>query len=162
MGNFGHRAVQGFAFGLGFSLAVAIAWFVLQQVSGLAGEVAAIVSTAAPEASRASAERAAAVAAIANAPGNSVQVAAQRTERRNGDVVVLGTLRNDSGALVRAVRVEAAFYDAGGGLVDLCGWYVAPALAPGEEKPFKVSCGGTPERPSPESDSVRIRLVETL
>ncbi|MBK7333777.1 MAG: hypothetical protein IPI87_16160 [Betaproteobacteria bacterium] len=61
---------------------------------------------------------------------------------------------------VRSVRVEAAYYDAAGRLVDLCGWYVATSLAPGEEKPFKVACGGTPERPAPESASVRLRIVE--
>jgi hypothetical protein len=103
---------------------------------------------------------AAAVSAIANAPATSVRVADYRLERRNGDVVALGTLHNDSEALARTVRLEAAYYDKAGRLVDLCGWYVAPALAPGEDKAFKIACGGTPERPVPESVSVRFRLVE--
>ena len=32
----------------------------------------------------------------------------------------------------------------------------------GEERPFKVSCGGTPERPAPDSASVRVRVTEGL
>ena len=59
-------------------------------------------------------------------------------------------------------RTYSFYYDANGRLVDLCGWYVAPSLAPGEDKPFKVACGGTPERPAPESATVRLRLVEAF
>lgn len=157
MSAFVRRAVQGFAFGLGFSLAGALAYWTWQQVAGLAGEVSDI---AARGAGSGSAAQAAAREAIASAPATSVRVADYRLERRNGDVVALGTLHNDSTTVARTVRLEAAYYDQAGRLVDVCGWYVAPALAPGEDKPFKISCGGTPERPAPESASVRFRLVE--
>lgn len=153
--GFVRMAVRGFAFGLGFSVAAALAWWLLQQFAGLAGEA---VSLASP--GTASATHSAAVTAVANAPASSVRVTGHRIERRHGDAVALGTLVNDAGSTSRSVRVEAAYYDASGRLVDLCGWYVAPALAPGEEKPFKIACGGTPERPAPESAAVRFRLVE--
>jgi len=159
MNAFVRRAVQGFAFGLGFSLAAALAWWGWQQFVGLAGEVKDTAAGGA-RARSGSATQAAAREAIANAPATSVRVADFRLERRNGDVVALGTLHNDSETIARTVRLEAAYYDQAGRLVDLCGWYVAPALAPGEDKPFKISCGGTPDRPAPESASVRFRLVE--
>ena len=144
-------AVHGFAFGIGFALAAALAWLAFRELGGLAGEVRGVASAGAPVAP---------VGPTSGAPAASVRVASHRLEHRNGDAIVLGMLRNDADAPVRSVRVEAAFYDAKGALVDLCGWYIAPVLAPGEEKAFKVSCGGLPERPVPESASVRLRLVE--
>ncbi|HEY8243708.1 MAG: FxLYD domain-containing protein [Vicinamibacteria bacterium] len=153
--HFLRRIVQGFAFGLGFAAAAAIAWFVMREATSLAGEVGGTM------AAKASARTAAMPVAV---PGSAsdVRVISHRVERRNGDTLVLGTLRNDADAAVGSVRVEAAYYDAGGRLVDVCGWYVAQRLAPGEEKPFKVSCGGTPEKPAPESASVKLRLVEAF
>lgn len=156
MDGLARRALHGFAFGAGFSLAAALVWIVLGEWAGLAG----VVPTPAP--GNASGRTPGSAAAIARAPATSVRVANHRVERRHGDVVVLGTLHNDSDEIARTARVEAAFYDAGGTLVDLCGWYVAPALAPGEDKPFKIACGGTPDRPVPESASVRLRLVEAF
>ena len=150
--EFGRRVAQGFAFGLGFAAAAGIAWFVAREAIGLAGEVGSAVGAKA-------AARTAAMPIAAPVPGEA-RVASHRVERRNGDTVVLGMLRNDGDAVIGSVRVEAAYFDGSGRLVDVCGWYVAPRLAPGEEKPFKVSCGGTPERPAPESASVRLRLVE--
>lgn len=151
---FAQRALQGFAFGLGFAAAAALAWLALHEVAGLAGEVRGAAMGAAP------ARHPMAAPPQEAAPSQQVHVASHRVERRHGDAVVLGVLRNDADTTVRSVRVEAAYYDAGGRLVDLCGWYVAPSLAPGEDKAFKVSCGGTPERPAPESASVRLRIVE--
>ena len=152
--DFARRAVQGFAFGLGFAAAAALAWFVVREVAGLAGEVNGIATSVSPV-------RRAPVALPAGLPPEAqVRLASHRVERRHGDIVVLGVLHNDADTTVRSVRVEAAYYDAAGRLVDLCGWYVAPALAAGEDKPFKVSCGGTPERPSPESATVKVRIVE--
>jgi len=153
--DFLRRVVQGFAFGLGFAAAAGIAWFIVREATGIAGEVRGAV------AAKSSARTAATPVAM---PGvaSEVRVASHRVERRNGDTVVLGTLHNDADANVGSVRVEAAYYDASGRLVDVCGWYVAQRLAPGEDKPFKISCGGTPEKPTPESASVKLRLVEAF
>ncbi|MEO8485737.1 MAG: FxLYD domain-containing protein [Betaproteobacteria bacterium] len=152
MNGFARRVVQGFAFGLGFSAAAAIAWFAVQEMGGLAREIGGTVSTAAPAGPT--------LQSFAPGPVAKVRVVEQRVERRHGDAVVFGVLRNEAETTVRSVRVEAAFYDGAGKLVDLCGWYIAPSLAGGEDKPFKVACGGTPERPSPDSASVRVRIVE--
>jgi hypothetical protein len=151
--DFARRVVHGFAFGLGFAVAAAIGWLVVRELGALAGEVGNVVAGGTPR--KVAAEQAGILA-----QAGQVRVASHRVERRNGDVVVLGLLHNDADAAVRSVRVEAAYYDAAGRLVDLCGWYVATSLAPGEEKPFKVACGGTPELPAPESASVRLRIVE--
>ena len=151
--DFARRVVHGFAFGLGFAVAAALGWLVVREFGALAGEVGNVVAGGTPR-------KVAAEQAGIFAHAGQVRVASHRVERRNGDVVVLGLLHNDADAAVRSVRVEAAYYDAAGRLVDLCGWYVATSLAPGEEKPFKVACGGTPERPAPESASVRLRIVE--
>ncbi len=151
--DFARRVVHGFAFGLGFALGGALGWLVVREFGALAGEVGNVVAGGTPR-------KVAAEQAGIFAHAGQVRVASHRIERRNGDVVVLGLLHNDADAAVRSVRVEAAYYDAAGRLVDLCGWYVATSLAPGEEKPFKVACGGTPERPAPESASVRLRIVE--
>lgn len=152
--NFARRAYHGFAFGLGFAAAGAVVWFAAREVAGLAGEVGGVTTNATPARPVTSVSRA------GGAPEAQVRVASHRVERRHGDVIVLGVLHNDADTTVRSVRIEAAYYDAAGKLVDLCGWYVAPALAPGEDKPFKVSCGGTPERPSPDSATVKLRIVE--
>ncbi|MBK6805792.1 MAG: hypothetical protein IPG84_13435 [Betaproteobacteria bacterium] len=151
--GFARRVAHGFAFGLGFAVAAALGWLVVREFGALAGEVGNVVAGGTPR--KVAAEQAGILA-----QAGQVRVASHRVERRNGDVVVLGLLHNDADAAVRSVRVEAAYYDAAGRLVDLCGWYVATSLAPGEEKPFKVACGGTPERPAPESASVRLRIVE--
>jgi hypothetical protein len=151
-GDFGRRALQGFAFGLGFACAAALGAFVMRELSGLSLELGGAPSAKAPVRT--------VVPVAAQAVAGDVRVASHRVERRNGDTIVLGTLRNEGEAPVSSVRVEAAHYDAGGRLVDLCGWYIAPRLAPGEDKPFKVACGGTPDRPSPESASVKLRVVE--
>jgi hypothetical protein len=153
--DFGRRVAQGFAFGLGFAAAAGIAWFVAREASGLAGEVGGALGAKA-------AARTAALPIVAPAAPSEARVASHRVERRHGDTIVLGMLRNDGEGVIGSVRVEAAHFDAAGRLVDVCGWYVAPKLAPGEEKPFKIACGGTPERPAPESASVRLRLVEAF
>jgi len=153
--DFGRRVVQGFAFGLGFAVAAGIAWFVAREVTGLAGELGGAVAAKAGA-------RTAAMPVASPGVAADVRVTSHRVERRHGDTVVLGTLRNEADATIGSVRVEAAYYDAGGRLVDVCGWYIAPRLAPGEEKPFKIACGGTPEKPAPESASVKLRLVEAF
>jgi hypothetical protein len=152
--DFARRVVQGFAFGAGFAAAAAVAWLVFHEIGGLAGELGGAATGGTP------ARTSTVTPAAPGAPAASVVVQGHRMERRHGDNVVLGVLHNDGDAMARSVRVEAAYYDAGGRLVDVCGWYVAPALAAGEDKPFKVSCGGTPERPAPESASVKLRIVE--
>jgi len=154
MHDFARRVVHGFAFGLGFAVAASAGWFVVRGIGGLAGEAGNLLAGAAP------ARQAALQQTGVLAQAGQVRVASHRVERRNGDAVVLGVLRNDGDSAVRSVRVEAAYYDAGGRLVDLCGWYVATALVAGEDKPFKIACGGTPDRPAPESASVRLRVVE--
>jgi hypothetical protein len=153
--DFLRRVVHGFAFGLGFAAAAGIGWFVVHEATGMAGEFGGTVSA------NASAGTPAMPAALPG-PASDVRVTGHRVERRNGDTVVLGTLRNDADAAAGSVRVEAAYYDGSGRLVDVCGWYVAQRLAPGEEKPFKISCGGTPEKPTPESASVKLRLVQAF
>jgi len=150
--EFGRRVLQGFAFGIGFACAAALGWFAMRELAGLSIELGGTLSAKAP--------MRAAVPTLALPAAGDVRVASHRVERRHGDTVVLGMLRNDGEAPVPSVRVEAAHYDAGGRLIDLCGWYIAPKLAPGEDKPFKIACGGTPERPSPESASVKLRVVE--
>ena len=154
MNDFARRVVHGFAFGLGFAVATAAGWLAVRELGTLAGEVAHLVPGVAP-ARQIVAQQAGVLAQV-----GQVRVASHRVERRNGDAVVLGLLHNDGEATVRSVRVEAAYYDVAGRLADVCGWYVATALAPGEDKPFKIACGGTPERPAPESASVRLRIVE--
>jgi hypothetical protein len=149
------RAVHGFAFGAGFAVAALAVWFVMQQFSGIAGEVGDLVAGGTSPA-----RPALAVPQVSPGQVSQVRASNHRVERRNGDAIVLGLLHNDGDATVRSVRVEAAYYDDAGRLVDLCGWYVAPSLAAGEDKPFKVACGGTPDRPVPASASVRLRIVE--
>ena len=151
--DFARRIAQGFAFGLGFAVAAGLAWFVGREVVGLAGEVGGAVGAK-------GAARTAAMPVAVPGSASDLRVASHRVERRHGDTVVIGMLRNDGDATVGSVRVEAAYFDASGKLVDLCGYYVGARIAAGEEKPFKVACGGTPERPVPDSASVKLRLVE--
>ena len=153
--DFTGRAVQGFAFGAGFAAAALVAWLVAREAIGIAGEVGGAMAAK-------SSARSAAMPVALPASASEVRVASHRVERRHGDNVVLGMLRNDGEATVGSVRVEAAYFDAAGRLVDLCGWYIAAKIAPSEEKPFKVSCGGTPERPAPEGAAVKLRLVEAF
>ena len=153
MRGYVRHVVRGFAFGLGFAAALGLGWLAVHDAQRLAGEVGSMVAGA-------PAARPLAAPSRDLAQAESVRVVSHRVERRNGDAVVLGTLRNEGEATVRSVRVETAYYDAGGRLADLCGWYVAIGVVPGEERPFKVSCGGTPERPAPDSASVRVRVTE--
>lgn len=157
MRELARHAVRGFAFGLGFAAAAALAWLVAREAGSLAEEIGALGAGGAPP----RVATGAGVGGIAD-PAQRVRVASHRVVRRHGDAIVLGVLRNDADGRVGSARVEAAYYDAEGRLVDLCGWYVAPSLEAGEEKPFKITCGGQPERPSPESASVRFRIVEAF
>jgi hypothetical protein len=150
------QALRGFCFGAGFAVAGALVFLLAREITGLGREPAG----AAPAATPARAAFPASTPAAGTTPGSQLDVRSQRLERRHGDNVVIGVLHNGTAATVRSVRVEAAHYDGAGRLVDVCGWYVATQVVPGEEKPFKVACGGTPERPAPESASVRLRLVD--
>lgn len=155
--GYARLVARGAAFGMGFALAaVAVAW-VARELGALGSELRAMASAPGPT-RPASAPPGS--PAMAGAPVTALTVVSHRVERRHGDNVVIGVLRNDSGASVRSVRVEASFHDGGGRLVDLCGWYVGTMIAPGEDKAFKISCGGTPDRPSPDAAAVRLRLVD--
>ncbi|MCC7112794.1 MAG: hypothetical protein IT520_00255 [Burkholderiales bacterium] len=155
--GYARLAARGAAFGAGFALsAVLVAWGA-RELGALGGELRDLASPAAPART---VPAPTAAQSGAPPPVTSLTVASHRVERRHGDNVVLGVLRNDSGGTVRSVRIEASFHDAGGRLIDLCGWYVGTMIAPGEDKPFKVACGGTPEKPSPEAAAVRLRLVD--
>jgi len=151
--RYGAIALRGFAFGAGFAVACAFVLVVARELLDLGLPA----TGGAPSQPRP-------VAAAHTLPPPSIatqlRVASQRLERRNGDSVVIGVLHNGSSSIVRSVRVEAMHHDAAGRLVDVCGWYIGTSIDPGEDKAFKVSCGGTPERPSPESATVRLRLVE--
>ena len=104
-GEFGRRALQGFAFGLGFAFAAALGWYAMREISGLSLELGGSLSAKAPMRT--------AVPVVALPAAGEVRVASHRVERRHGDTIVLGTLRNDGDAPVPSVRVEAAHYDAG-------------------------------------------------
>ncbi|MFO1283198.1 MAG: FxLYD domain-containing protein [Burkholderiales bacterium] len=157
-GAWARLVARGAAFGAGFAIAAVVVVLLVRELGGLAGEIG-LVASPRSEAARTTAPPPPAATA-ATAPAANLRVASQRIERRHGDNIVIGVLRNESDGIVRSVRVEAAWHDAGGKLIDLCGWYVGTMIAPGEDKAFKVACGGTPERPAPEAASVRLRMVE--
>lgn len=156
-GAWARLVARGAAFGAGFAIAVVVVLLLVRELGGLAG-VAGLLTGPRSEPPRPVAGPP--PASAASAPVANLRVTSQRIERRHGDNLVIGVLRNESDGIVRSVRVEAAWHDAGGRLVDLCGWYVGTMIAPGEDKAFKVACGGTPDRPAPEVASVRLRMVE--
>ena len=58
-----------------------------------------------------------------------------------------GFVRHVVHGLAAALAIGRPAVHDGRGLVDM-------------DRPFKVSCGGTPERPAPDSASVRVRVTE--
>jgi hypothetical protein len=97
------------------------------------------------------------------APGRSVEdlkVVTQSKVRRGDDVIVLGRIKNDGKTTATSYALEVELFDQGGQFVDLCRESYFGGIKAGEERHFKVSCGGCSDKPVPEHATYKIRVTE--
>ena len=79
---------------------------------------------------------------------------------RGDDVIVLGRIKNDGNSTKTSYALEVELFDQKGQFVDLCRESYYGAIKSGEERNFKVSCGGCRDKPIPEHATYKIRVTQ--
>ena len=82
---------------------------------------------------------------------------------RGDELVILGRLKNEGKGTARNFAIEAELFDKDKKFVDVCreSFYTS-TIKPGEERNFKVSCGGCRTRPFPAHASYTIRVASSM
>jgi hypothetical protein len=73
---------------------------------------------------------------------------------------VIGMVRNEGSDSWRGIELVVELFDKSGKFLDKCTSYESIALAPGEERNFKVSCGGCKDNPVVKYDHYAIRIED--
>jgi len=131
-------ASRGFLFGLGFSIAIggayAVVWhWYLDPV-----------------------ERAV-VQGNQEAPADDLALADVEEEKHDGVTLIIGNVKNNGATPARFVEVQADLFDHGK-FVDQYSTSLSGALAAGEMRNFKISCG-CKDTPPAEHDSFKTQVV---
>jgi hypothetical protein len=140
--------LQGLLFGLGFaisaSIVVAAAFFVIPW-----GEHAAEESTAMAD------EMMEEFRSV-----DGIKILTHEKLVRGDDVVVLGRIKNEGKTTKSNYALEVELFDKNDKFVELCRESYFGSIRPGEERNFKVTCGGCQQKPVPEHASYKIRITE--
>ena len=82
---------------------------------------------------------------------------------RGDEVVILGRLKNEGQTTARNFAIEVELFDKDKKFVDACreSFYTSN-VKPGEERNFKVSCGGCRARPVAPHASYTVRVVSSM
>ena len=140
--------LQGLLFGLGFaistSIVVAAAFFVIPWGEH-AAEESAVMAEEMMEEFRSVDE---------------IKILTHEKLIRGDDVVVLGRIKNEGKTTKSNYALEVELFDKDGKFVELCRESYFGSIRPGEERNFKVTCGGCQQKPVPEHASYKIRITE--
>ena len=136
---------RGFFLGIGFSIAIGLAYFVAWQT---------FISKVSEEMNGAS-------NMAANVEANSKSIVLSEIEELKHDSVtsIVGSAKNTGGKEIRGVQVQVNFFNHGK-FVDQYSAYVSGKFAPGESKPFKISCG-CKDTPAAEHDSYKVEVINS-
>jgi hypothetical protein len=144
----GSEFLRGLIFGAGFSIAAvvlsAVAMFAVPWDKAFASQTSQIVEET--------------TKAFASAEG--VKVLTHESTVRGEDVIFLGKLKNEGQSTARNFSIEVELFDKDKKFVDVCreSFYTSN-IRPGEERNFKVSCGGCRSRPVTPPASYSVRVV---
>jgi hypothetical protein len=82
---------------------------------------------------------------------------------RGDEIVVIGKLKNEGKTTARNFSLEVELFDKDKKFVDVCREsFYSSTVNSGEERNFKVSCGGCRNRPVPAHDSYTVRVVSSM
>jgi hypothetical protein len=143
--------LHGLIFGSGFTIAAAvlaaIALFVLPWDRGIATQTSQIMEES--------------TKAFWSAEG--VKVLKHEEAVRGDEVVFIGKLKNEGQATARNFSIEVELFDKDKKFVDVCREsFYSTTIKPGEERNFKVSCGGCRNRPVPAHASYTVRVASSM
>jgi hypothetical protein len=146
-----NQFLLGLVFGAGFTVAAvivsAVAMFAVPWDKAFASQTSQIVEET--------------TKAFASADG--VKVLNHEEATRGDEVVILGRLKNEGQSTARNFAIEVELFDKDKKFVDSCreSFYTSN-IKPGEERNFKVSCGGCRARPVPAHASYTVRVVSSM
>jgi hypothetical protein len=143
--------LHGLIFGSGFTVAAvvlaAIALFVLPWDRGFASQTSHIMEES--------------TKAFSSAEG--VKVLNHEKAVRGDEIVVIGKLKNEGQATARNFSIEVELFDKEKKFVDVCREsFYSTTIKPGEERNFKVTCGGCRNRPVPAHASYTVRVGSSM
>jgi len=92
-----------------------------------------------------------------------VKVLSHEEVVRGDEVVFIGKLKNEGKATARNFSIEVELFDKDKKFVDVCRESLySTTIKSGEERNFKVSCGGCRNRPVPTHASYTVRLASSM
>ena len=132
--------VRGFLLGVGFSLALLGALYLISRWMDRETEAVRSGSVAA---------RSVALTDLA--------ISGAEEHKHDGATAIIGTVTNSGKSVARGVQVRADLF-LHGKFVDQYSTYVSGTIAPGESQHFKISCG-CKDSPPAEHDSFKVEVV---
>ena len=147
----GSEFLRGLIFGAGFSISAvtlsAVAMFAVPWDKAFASQTSQIVEET----------------ARAFSSSDGIKVLSHESVARGEDVVFLGKLKNEGQGTARNFAVEVELFDKDKKFVDVCREsFYASNLRPGEERNFKVACGGCRSRPVALPATYTVRVVTSV
>jgi hypothetical protein len=146
-----NQFLHGLVFGSGFAIAslivAVIALFFIPWEQGIATQTSQIMEET--------------TKSFSSAEG--LKVVNYERAVRGDEVVFTGKLKNDGKTTARNFTIEVELFDSDKKFVDVCREsFYAGTVNPGEERNFKVSCGGCRNRPVPAHASHTVRITSNM
>ncbi|WP_284620800.1 FxLYD domain-containing protein [Aquabacterium humicola] len=89
----------------------------------------------------------------------NLQIVKHEKVEREDQTLVLGTVRNDTTEAIRFANVEVDLFDSAGKFVEQCSHVLNGSVSPGEERNFKVVCGGCKDKPTVQHSTYKVRVA---
>jgi hypothetical protein len=144
MKEFWHGLIFGFGFAIAIGIVAVVSFFFIPWGEHAAGE-SAMMAEEMMEEFRSVEE---------------VKILEHEKLIRGDDVVVLGRIKNEGETTKSNYALEVELFDKDKKFVELCRESYFGSIRPGEERNFKVTCGGCQQKPVPEHTSYAIRITE--
>jgi len=90
---------------------------------------------------------------------SQVEIISYRDTSTTGQLLILGTMKNNADTPVSLVQVEAELFDSSGTMVYECSEYISSTIASGSNENFQIKCG-CGKTPIPEYESFTIRITK--
>ena len=84
----------------------------------------------------------------------------QRPQKQAQNTSFIGTIQNEGKDTWESVQIVAELFDKDGQFVDKCSSYESGRIAPGQNRNFKVSCGGCRDESVAPYDHYTVSIVD--
>lgn len=90
---------------------------------------------------------------------SEVELLPHKASTSNGQLLIIGKVKNNSESSVGSVQLEAELFDQEGNMVYECSEYISSKISSGNMENYQIKCG-CGKNPVPEYSSLKVRVTK--